>query len=87
MNSRNLLIHLKLLIVAAIWGGGWVAGRVLALDAPPLTAALIRYLVEIYYRSKITIHVSIQNCDCDWVLFNIRVSGSFHVWNEIHCCW
>ena len=44
MNSRNLLIHLKLLIVAAIWGGGWVAGRVLALDAPPLTAALIRYI-------------------------------------------
>ncbi|MAT85945.1 MAG: hypothetical protein CMA25_03175 [Euryarchaeota archaeon] len=47
MRSRNLFIHLKLLIVAAIWGGGWVAGRVLALDAPPLTGALIRYMIAL----------------------------------------
>ena len=43
--NRHLVIHLKLLLVAAIWGAGWAAGRMMAIEIPPLTAAWIRYLI------------------------------------------
>jgi drug/metabolite transporter (DMT)-like permease len=39
------MVHLKLLIVAIIWGLGWPAGRVLAQDIPPISAAWIRYII------------------------------------------
>ena len=39
------LIHLKLLFVAVVWGFGWPAGRVLAQDIPPISAAWIRYVI------------------------------------------
>lgn len=42
----NLLrVHLKLFIVATIWGFGWPAGRVVALDTPPVLASWIRYVM------------------------------------------
>ena len=37
--------HGLLVLVAAIWGLGWVAGRVVALEIPPATAAWIRYAI------------------------------------------
>ena len=43
--NRHLVIHLKLLLVAAIWGAGWAAGRMMAFEIPPMTAAWIRYLI------------------------------------------
>ena len=40
-------VHLKLVLVAAVWGFGWPAGRVLADQMAPFTAAWIRYVVAI----------------------------------------
>ena len=42
---KNLLVHLRLLVVAIIWGFGWPAGRVVALDTPPVLASWIRYVI------------------------------------------
>jgi drug/metabolite transporter (DMT)-like permease len=42
---KNALVHLKLLTVATIWGFGWPAGRVVALDTPPILASWIRYVI------------------------------------------
>ena len=39
--------HVKLLVVAMIWGLGWTAGRVIATDFPPITAAWIRYIIAV----------------------------------------
>ena len=44
---RNALTHAKLLFVAVVWGVGWVAGRVIALAVPPITAAWIRYIIAV----------------------------------------
>ena len=40
-------VHLKLVFVAAVWGFGWPAGRVLADQMAPFTAAWVRYVVAI----------------------------------------
>ena len=40
-------LHTRLLIVAFIWGLGWTAGRVVATDFPPITAAWIRYIIAV----------------------------------------
>ena len=45
--QKQFIVHFKLLIVAAIWGAGWAAGRIMALDIPPITGAWIRYLIAI----------------------------------------
>ena len=44
---KNATTHAKLLIVAAIWGLGWVAGRVAARDIPPFTAGWARYILAV----------------------------------------
>lgn len=44
---KDALIHLKLLLVAIVWGFSWSAGRVLAHDIAPITAAWIRYAIAI----------------------------------------
>ena len=44
---QHLTVHLRLTAVAAIWGVGWVAGRVLAQEIPTFTAAWLRYLVAV----------------------------------------
>ena len=44
---KNLVTHLKLLMVAAIWGAGWVAGRVISTGIPPITGAWIRYVIAV----------------------------------------
>jgi drug/metabolite transporter (DMT)-like permease len=44
---KNAATHVKLLIVAAIWGLGWVAGRVAAQDIPPFTAGWARYILAV----------------------------------------
>jgi drug/metabolite transporter (DMT)-like permease len=45
--QKQYIIHLKLLFVAAIWGASWTAGRIMALDMPPITGAWLRYLIAI----------------------------------------
>ncbi|DAC33321.1 MAG TPA: DMT family transporter, partial [Candidatus Poseidoniaceae archaeon] len=44
---KHLLVHLKLLFVAAVWGFGWPAGRVLAEEMAPFAAAWTRYVVAL----------------------------------------
>ena len=55
----DLPTHFLLLCVAFIWGLGWVAGRVVALEFLPITAAWLRYAVASFllfgylvYRNK-----------------------------------
>jgi drug/metabolite transporter (DMT)-like permease len=43
----NLLIHAKLLFVAAAWGGAWTASREVALALPEAFAAWLRYAIVI----------------------------------------
>ena len=45
MNNAN--VHAKLVVVAAIWGLGWPAGRVVATELPPIGAAWIRYVIVV----------------------------------------
>lgn len=44
---KNATTHVKLLIVAVIWGLGWVAGRVAARDIPTFTAGWARYILAV----------------------------------------
>ena len=44
---NNVGVHIKLVIVAAIWGFGWPAGRVVATEVEPITAAWIRYVMVV----------------------------------------
>ena len=44
---KNATIHAKLLVVAIIWGLGWVAGRVAARDISPFTAGWVRYIIAV----------------------------------------
>ncbi len=44
---KHVWIHVKLFLVAAIWGLGWPAGRVLAEEMAPFAAAWIRYVVAL----------------------------------------
>jgi len=42
---NNFLVHVKLFLVAVIWGLGWPAGRVVANDILPFTASWLRYVI------------------------------------------
>ena len=44
---KNASTHIKLLVVAVIWGLGWVAGRVAADEIPPFTAGWMRYILAV----------------------------------------
>ena len=44
---KHIWVHIRLLTVALIWGLSWAAGRLLATDFPPVTAAWIRYVLVI----------------------------------------
>ena len=43
----NVAIHVKLIVVAAIWGFGWPAGRVVATELPPIGSAWVRYVMVV----------------------------------------
>jgi drug/metabolite transporter (DMT)-like permease len=38
-------LYLRLVLTAAMWGGVFIAGRILALQAPPFTVGALRFLV------------------------------------------
>jgi drug/metabolite transporter (DMT)-like permease len=42
---KHAAVHLKLFLVATIWGFGWPAGRIVALDTPPILASWLRYVI------------------------------------------
>ena len=41
------LVYLKLILVAAIWGGTFIAGRIVAQVMPPMTAATARFAIAV----------------------------------------
>lgn len=43
--GSSWLIYGKLLLVAIIWGGTWIAARIAVLELPPLVVAVWRYLI------------------------------------------
>lgn len=44
---RHAWVYLKLVAVALLWGGTFIAGRMLAQDVPPLLAASLRFAVAV----------------------------------------
>ena len=42
-----MLVHLKLGLVAIIWGIGWPAGRIIAQEVAPFAASWIRYVIAV----------------------------------------
>ena len=42
---KHAAVHVKLLLVAAIWGLGWPAGRIVATEVSPIYAAWLRYVM------------------------------------------
>ena len=44
---NNATVHLKLVVVAAIWGLGWPAGRVVASNVEPISGAWLRYILVV----------------------------------------
>lgn len=44
---KHASVHLKLFLVAAIWGFGWPAGRVVRGNIPPISAAWLRYVIVV----------------------------------------
>ncbi|HJL96701.1 MAG TPA: DMT family transporter [Candidatus Poseidoniaceae archaeon] len=44
---RHMLVHLKLGLVAIIWGIGWPAGRIIAQEVAPFAASWIRYVIAV----------------------------------------
>ncbi len=46
MNSSNkIIIYVKLLLTATFWGGTFIAGRVVARDVGPFSAAFLRFAI------------------------------------------
>jgi drug/metabolite transporter (DMT)-like permease len=43
--KENFYIYLKLICVALLWGGTFIAGRVIAFEIPPQIAALFRFII------------------------------------------
>ena len=98
---KHVSTHLKLLAVAVIWGLGWVAGRVAALEIPPFTAGWVRYIIAVscflmflkifLVENNKSVGYSIQrpveNNHWNRFFVNLSLSGIFHVWNEMDSCW
>ncbi len=93
---KHLLVHLKLLFVAAVWGFGWPAGRVLAEEMAPFAAAWTRYVVALACFAALLFFTNNwvfptrgewKRIASDWFLFNGCVSSVFHVRNAVHSCW
>lgn len=45
MNSSIIIVYLKLLMTATFWGGTFIAGRVIAQNVGPFSAAFLRFLI------------------------------------------
>jgi drug/metabolite transporter (DMT)-like permease len=58
MSKRNkVIIYLKLLVTAILWGGTFIAGRVVARDVGPFSAAFLRFAVASLFLLFITYKV------------------------------
>ena len=89
--DKNVSTHLKLLAVAIIWGLGWVAGRVAALEIP-FTAGWVRYIIAVVCLVFLKVTKQWILLKDQWKIItaigsvNLSLSGIFHVWNEMDCC-
>jgi drug/metabolite transporter (DMT)-like permease len=52
-----LCIHIKLLLMAIFWGGTFIAGRSLALEAGPFCGAFLRFLVAAVFLVAMTLRI------------------------------
>ncbi len=52
----NLLVYIKLLFTAIFWGGTFVAGRALADQVPPFSAAFLRFVLASVPLSLMMVH-------------------------------
>ena len=93
---NNAGIHARLVIVAAIWGLGWPAGRVVAAEVEPITAAWIRYVMVVALFLGFppmdqpvdnAVQATMEASRLDWLLFHVHVSGAVHERYGIHCGW
>lgn len=44
-----MMIYVKLLLTAIFWGGTFIAGRMIAQQVPPFSAALLRFVVAVVF--------------------------------------
>jgi drug/metabolite transporter (DMT)-like permease len=52
--SKKVVIYIKLLVTAIFWGGTFIAGRVVARDVGPFSAAFLRFAVASIFLLLIT---------------------------------
>ena len=45
--DSDALVHLRLFLVAVIWGAAWTSGRHVATNIPPITGAMLRYAIAV----------------------------------------
>ena len=45
--ETDALVHLRLFLVAVIWGAAWTSGRHVATNIPPFTGAMLRYVIAV----------------------------------------
>ena len=90
------LIHVKLLIVAIIWGLGWPAGRVVATEMLPFAASWIRYVfatsafllvLKISGTVDDPTQIGMAAAIFDWIFLNLCLSSVFHGRYAIYRCW
>ncbi|MEA3362532.1 MAG: EamA family transporter, partial [Thermodesulfobacteriota bacterium] len=56
-NQTNVTTYLKLLLMAMFWGGTFIAGRLLAGEVQPFSAAFLRFTIA----SVVLILITIRN--------------------------
>lgn len=56
-DSNKVIIYIKLLVTAIFWGGTFIAGRVVAQDVAPFSAAFLRFAIASIFLLFITYKV------------------------------
>ncbi len=49
MPASDALLYLKLTLTAVFWGGTFIAGRIIAREAPPFSAAFLRFVFASFF--------------------------------------
>ncbi|WP_320009106.1 DMT family transporter [Maridesulfovibrio sp.] len=62
--SANTLLYLKLIGSVVFWGGTWIAGRILAGDMTPYSAAFLRFFFATIFMFFITCRVTGKKPNC-----------------------
>ena len=90
---NNVAVHVKLILVAAIWGLGWPAGRVVATELPPHWFRLgtlrdgrhrVLGLPKVVKPMDFTIQDTMEACRLDWPVFDLCIPIDVHVRHALH---